>query len=232
MNERCVLCGDNAAVRVSGTSFCASCGLSQYSADAAAPARLKRRSRRAAFFALFSSGMLVKTLLGAVALAAVGGAAASTVMHSGDEPVVVETTVVSATAAATTATTAETTSTSASTTSAPLAAEPASEDVDGYVAAVQAWADCVATAASEHAGGSFDPAAACDKPRPADYGLDDGETDQPVTTVDAPGLDEDGEETIPPGHDEDGPGESENAPGHDEDGPGASEDAPGQNKDK
>lgn len=38
--------------------------------------------------------------------------------------------------------------------------------------------------------------------------------------------------TIPPGHDPNGPGNSENAPGHNKhkDGPGNSENAPGQKK--
>lgn len=38
--------------------------------------------------------------------------------------------------------------------------------------------------------------------------------------------------TVPPGHDPDGPGNSENAPGHNKhgDGPGNSENAPGQQK--
>lgn len=38
--------------------------------------------------------------------------------------------------------------------------------------------------------------------------------------------------TVPPGHDPNGPGNSENAPGHDKNGPGNSENAPGHNKDK
>ncbi len=40
--------------------------------------------------------------------------------------------------------------------------------------------------------------------------------------------------TVPPGHDPNGPGNSENAPGHNKDkgGPGNSENAPGHNKQK
>ncbi len=39
---------------------------------------------------------------------------------------------------------------------------------------------------------------------------------------------------VPPGHDPNGPGNSENAPGHNKhhDGPGNSENAPGHNKEK
>lgn len=35
---------------------------------------------------------------------------------------------------------------------------------------------------------------------------------------------------VPPGHDPNGPGNSENAPGHQKNGPGNSENAPGHNK--
>ena len=35
---------------------------------------------------------------------------------------------------------------------------------------------------------------------------------------------------VEPGHDSNGPGNSENAPGHDPNGPGNSENAPGHNK--
>ncbi len=231
MNERCVLCGDNAAVRVRGTSFCAACGLNQYSADATAPAP-RRRPRRAPFLALITSGLFVKGLLGAVALAAVGGAAATTVFsHDSPDNAPVATTVVQA---------VQTTSAPAS--DAPVSAivaatatteEPDAQTVDfddpvfAYVAAVQAWSDCVAEAAASHVGGPFDPNEACpNKPGPDDFGLVDNGLGN---SGDAPGHDGSGPGNSgdAPGHDGSGPGNSGDAPGHDGSGPGNSGDAPG-----
>ena len=203
--EQCVLCNAAAAVRVTGTSFCASCGLQQYSdgtlaAQAHAPAN--NRSHRAALIGLFSSGFLLKMLLGAVALATVGGVTASlqtdpVVASAGPPPTVVTrapvTSVVEATVESNTDDSSELIA----------AANEQAAAAHEYVDAIQAWANCVSEAASAHSGGPFDPGAVCDdRPTPADFGI--------------------------PGHDEDGPGESENAPGREEDGPGKSEDAPGR----
>ena len=212
VNEKCVLCGTSAAVRVRGTSFCSSCGVSQYSADTTSPVTLHRRTKRAALFAVFSSGILVKTLLGAVALAAVGGVAATTVLGSDDPPDAPA--IVAASIGPTTSTTTTTTGTTALPAVAPTANPEASSPVDvaavaDYATAIQLWAECVSTAASAHSGGAFDPQAACGPhPNATDFGI-----------------------TVNPS-DDDGPGNSEDAPGHDDDGPGNSENTPGQTKDK
>jgi hypothetical protein len=223
MNEQCVLCGEQAAVRVRGTSFCAACGLSHYSVGGRAPKQSVNRSKRAALLALFSSGVFVKVLLGAVALAAVGGVAASGVFESAPaDSAAVETTVTMPTTTEGVATVGQTEPAALVVTS-PSAEQPGPDaSVVAYVAAVQEWADCVSLAASEHTGEAFDPTAACPgKPAPGDYGLTGYDTDEP------PGNSGDA-----PGHDEAGPGNSEDAPGHDEAGPGNSENAPGINKDQ
>jgi hypothetical protein len=203
MDEQCVLCGGGAAVRVSGTSFCASCGLQQYSGGKNNSGVKQRRSRRAAALGFVSSGFLLKMLLGAVALATVGGVAASTVPHREEARPATTTITTEAVVVADTATV----------TSGPEVVATATDpkvfpEVDSviataaheYAAEIQLWADCVSEAASAHTGGRFDPLAGC--PRPSDFDL-------PAVAA--------------PGHGEDGPGSSE-------DDPGASADAPGQNK--
>ena len=211
--EQCVSCGAAAAVRVTGTSFCASCGLRQHGRGGVVSAPLGRRSHRAAALGILSSGILVKMLMGAVALAAVGGVTASlrseAVSASADP-------VPAVTAAASPGTTV--TPVVASTDETIAAVELSNETgavpdaVHEYVLAVQAWAECVAEAATAHSGGAFDPHENClDYAVPGDFGLDD----------------RDGDTEEPPGHDVDGPGNSENAPGHDVGGSGNSENAPG-----
>ncbi len=223
LDERCVLCGEAAAVRVRGTSFCAACGLGQYSNSASSPRRLRRRSRRAAFLAVFSSGLFVKVLLGAVALAAVGGAAAATVIDNEvSEPrspgIVADQTIpttIPETAAAGSAVVALTTTDS-------VASPTVDAAVAEYVAAVRAWADCISGAASTHIGTGFDPDIVCpDTPYPGDFGLAGDPADPPAAGVDP------GDSENAPGHDGVGPGNSESAPGHDGVGPGNSESAPG-----
>ena len=107
-------------------------------------------------------------------------------------------------------------------------------DVDRYAAAVYAWAECVSREAEQHDGGEFDPADECgDLPEWDDLVAPGHDEDGPGNSENAPGHDEDGpgNSEIAPGQDEDGPGNSENAPGQDEDGPGNSENAPGQDED-
>jgi hypothetical protein len=156
--------------------------------------------------------------MGAVAVAAVGGVAASTV-RSSESP----TTVAPTTAAVAAPTEDPLTSSPAAVgipdTLAFVETDPSASAAHEYVAAIQAWADCVAEKASAHTGGRFDPDVACPgKPQPP--------------AGDAPGHDDlgPGNSGDAPGHDDLGPGNSEDAPGHDDLGPGNSEDAPGQNK--
>ncbi len=226
--EQCVICGAGAAVRVAGTSFCASCGLHQYSSGGLAPGAVSLpgpRSHRAAIVGIFSSGFLLKMLMGAVALATVGGVTASLqsdpVAASSSPPPAAATVVpnlVPSTIAAVVPIDSDTEVPDAVVD--PTRGSDQVAAAHEYVAAVQAWADCVSEAASTHSRGTFDPVAVCEKPStPADF-------DIPGHDEDGPGASEDA-----PGHDEDRPGASEDAPGHDEDGPGASEDAPGHDED-
>jgi len=198
--EKCVTCGAAAALRVSGTSFCASCGLQRFSdvpsngVPTPSPATVRRR-RRAAVLGIFSSGLLLKMLLGAVAVAAVGGFTASSVLQSEATAAAAQAPAAAPTGAAaamvaTTATTSNTAATVLAGLEDPAATEPRVQAAHEYAAATQVWAECVSDAASAHSSGRFDPSAACgEKPRSVDFGLD---------------------------VDDDGPGNSENAPGHDD----------------
>ena len=237
-NERCVLCREQAVVRVRGTSFCASCGLSQYEIGGA-ESPTTRRSRRA-IVAFFTSGIFIKGLLGAVAVAAVGGAAATSVR---DDPTAAsaapETTAVTRVVPTTVEPPVEPPVERAAivsitkTTVGPPAQLEIVDAVARYVVAVEAWADCVSETEAQSTE-AFDPEQECPgKPEPGDSGLAGGSGDDPDTAAteagdveDGPGNSEDA-----PGHDEDGPGNSEDAPGHVEDGPGNSEDAPGHDED-
>ena len=223
-----MLCGTDAAVRVSGTSFCAPCGLQQHRIQAPA----SHRRRRLAAFGLLSSGLLFKILAGAIAFAAVGGVAATTVFDADSAAVLTEqgnspaegvaapvgdtrasesNTPPSASPAVTGSSEpglAETGSTDSIPAATTVIEAGAASQVSTFAVAAQAWAECVAHQAQTAA--TFDPVQSCgEPPDPDDF--------------DFPGTD-------PPGHDEDGPGNSEDAPGHDEDGPGNSENAPGRNK--
>ena len=210
--EHCVSCGAAAAVRVAGTSFCASCGLRQHRAtEFVRTPPTVHRSHRGALVGILSSGFLVKMLMGAVALAAVGGATAS--LRSEPVPAAADVipAVITTVMPSTTATPFVITDDDVSESTPEVGAA-----VDEYVVAVQIWAACVSDAATAHSGGSFDPREACGpRPEPGDFGLDDHDEDGPGNSENAPG------------HDENGPGNSENAPGHDENGPGNSENAPG-----
>jgi hypothetical protein len=252
--EQCVACGAAAAVRVTGTSFCASCGLRQHGTTFSPPTPpTVRRSHRAALVGILSSGFLVKMLMGAVALAAVGGVTASLrsepVPVAGDVIPVVETMIPS---------TSTTFAPAATDTPAVVTDDDTRVDTDesatrnggesaavyDYVVSIQAWAECVSDAATAHLGGEFYPSEICgDLPEPGDFGVDgrddDGDSegapgldeDGPGNSEDAPGHDDNGpgNSEDAPGHDDNGPGNSENAPGYDDDGPGNSEDAPGPN---
>ena len=227
-NERCVLCREQAVVRVRGTSFCASCGLSQYEIGGA-ESPTTRRSRRA-IVAFFTSGIFIKGLLGAVAVAAVGGAAATSVR---DDPTAAsaapETTAVTRVVPTTVEPPVEAPVeppveraaivSITKTTVGPPAQLEIVDAVARYVVAVEAWADCVSETEAQSTE-AFDPEQECPgKPEPGDYGLAGGSGDDPDTAATAAG------------EVEDGPGNSEDAPGHDEDGPGNSEEAPGNRGD-
>jgi hypothetical protein len=173
---------------------------------------------------------LLKSLLGAVAVAAVGGVAGAA-LQPAEDPVLAttaapETTVVATTVEASTITLAPVTTAAdvdSSQTQEDGITSPVDQEVAEFVFAVQSWADCVAEKASTHSGGRFDPVAECGaRPSPADYSIGN--------SGNAPGQSEDGPGNSgnAPGQSEDGPGNSGNAPGQSEDGPGKSESAPGQ----
>jgi hypothetical protein len=189
-----------------------------------------RRKQRFALFGLLSSGFLVKLLLGAVAVAAVGGVTASAVRQSDEPAVAVEVMVPETQAPATTVEELEpeTITVTEATSTTVVAEDGQISSAQEYAAAVQVWADCVSREAAAHSGGAFDPHEECpDKPSPHEFGFD---------VLEPPGHDDEGpgnSENAPGQNKDDAPGNSENAPGQsDDDAPGNSENAPGQNKDE
>ena len=169
MSEQCILCGMGASVRVSGTSFCAACGVDQFPSINTADHR-PRGSRRAAWLAALTSSLLVKTMLGAVAVAAMT-AAAGTVLQpddgDGQEPVATATTAASS-----------------------VVTETTSAGAPGVVAfadAVQDWSECVAAES-----GTGPVAAAlftCGaQPVAADFGLITVSSDEAPSGADPVGI--------------------------------------------
>jgi hypothetical protein len=180
---------------------------------------------------------LFKMLMGAVAVAAVGGVAATAISQP-DPPQLLSPATTQAVAAPA-ATTVAAADDPVPATLGFVDSDPSQRTAaEAYVAAVQEWAACVAAAASAHTGGSFDPLVACpDKPSPQDHGFPANDApghdpDGPGNSENAPGQTGEGpgNSENAPGHDPDGPGNSENAPGQTGEGPGNSENAPGQNK--
>ena len=74
--HRCDFCGGNAVAFQRGASVCARCGTDRTTGRSNSPVK----SKRMALVGLFSSGLLIKMMLGSVAFAAVGSWAAAAVM--------------------------------------------------------------------------------------------------------------------------------------------------------
>ena len=170
--HRCDFCGGNAVAFQRGASVCARCGTDRTTGRSNSPVK----SKRMALVGLFSSGLLIKMMLGSVAFAAVGSWAAAAVMAPAptSTPPVVQTQMVLVDEAP------------AVIGEPALQVEPAMT-IDEIVsnaneqaalahrmaANIQKWADCVSAAAIEHRGGAFDPKSLdCpDKPLPSEFGL-------------------------------------------------------------
>ena len=173
--HRCDFCGGSAVAFQRGASVCARCGTDRTTGRSNAPVK----SKRMALVGLFSSGLLIKMMLGSVALAAVGSWAASAVLApapTSTPPVVqTQTTVVDEAPA--------------------VIDEPALQveramTIDEIVseaneqaalaheiaAKTRAWADCISMAAIEYRGRAGDPQSRCEDLKPP-FGL--GQSQRP-----------------------------------------------------
>ena len=185
--HRCDFCGANAVAFQRGASVCGRCGIDRTTGRSNSSVK----SKRMALVGLFSSGLLIKMMLGSVALAAVGTWAAAAVLAPSPATAPPQTQVTVAD---------ETTSTIAESV---LDGGEAALTIDEIVAdaneqaaaahdmatAAKEWADCVSAAAVEHRDGAFDPFESCPpKPHPSDFGLgqsqrpdDAGKPDHPTS---------------------------------------------------
>lgn len=175
--DRCDFCGGKAVAFQHGASVCGQCGIRRTLGEN--PVILpQRRPRHVALVGALSSGMLVKVMMGSVALAAVGSVAAASLFPTEQnvppQPAVVESST----------TTAVHTSPAALTDDEidDLVTEALSQAgrAHEHAAAVQEWAECVSSHAAEHRGESTNPQEACgDKPRPSDFGLANENSNRP-----------------------------------------------------
>ena len=173
--ERCEFCGGQAVAFQHGARVCGRCGTRRTLGES--PVILPRRSRRTAFISLLTSGLLLKLMMGSVALAAVTGLAAVSVLPSNNvAPGSSNSAVTAATTTDPTTSGGEGSGDSVLTegeldeivTEARNQAESAGELAD----AVKAWANCVAGFAQEHRGEGIHPQEICgEHPRPSEYGL-------------------------------------------------------------
>ncbi len=164
---RCDFCANKAVAYQHGSRVCGACGI-QRTLNSPEPGR---RSRRMTMIGVLSSGMLVRLMIGSIAVAAVGGWAASTSPRSDAVP---------------SSSTLISVESIAETTGSTMSPEPVQEDVDDLVSnaraqadnaqgladASKAWANCVSKWAKIHSGDQFDPREVCgDRPDPSDYGI-------------------------------------------------------------
>ena len=175
--HRCDFCGGNAVAFQRGASVCGRCGTDRTIGRSHAPVKPKRM----ALVGLFSSGLLIKMMLGSVAFAAVGSWAAAAVMAPtpATVPAFQTQTTVSEEAPAEVgycslledpAVTIDEIVSEANEQAA-LAHEMATD--------IKTWADCVSGAAIEHRGEAFNPKLACEhlEVRGPPFGL--GESQRP-----------------------------------------------------
>ena len=169
--HRCDFCGGNAVAFQRGASVCGRCGTDRTTGGSNSPVK----SKRMALVGLFSSGLLIKMMLGSVAFAAVGSWAAAAVMApapTSTPPVVqTQTTVVDEALAVSGEPALQV---EPAMTIAEIVAEANEQATLAHdmAIAIKKWADCVSEAAIEHRGGAFDPMLGCPpKPHPSDFGL-------------------------------------------------------------
>ena len=161
--HRCDFCGGNAVAFQRGASVCGRCGTDRTTGGSNSPVK----SKRMALVGLFSSGLLIKMMLGSVAFAAVGSWAAAAVMApapTSTPPVVqTQTTVVDESPAVTgePALQVEPAMTIAEIVSDANEQAAAAHEM---AAKIQKWANCIANAAINHRGKAFDPKSACEYP--------------------------------------------------------------------
>jgi hypothetical protein len=163
--ERCDFCGRAAVAYQHGSRVCGACGV----ARTLNSGTRSLRSRRAALIGLLSSGLLIRIMIGSIAVAAVGGWAASTSRVPDSLPVV-----------------SSTIGADPTTQTSQAIQEPAEPTVDdildtareqaehaqGLADASRAWADCVSRWARMHSGERFDPREVCgERPDPSDFGI-------------------------------------------------------------
>ncbi len=175
-NERCDFCGETAVAFQRGASVCGRCGIERTLDHSGSP----MRSRRMALVGLFSSGLLVKLMLGSVALAAVGSWAAATVMAPPPPIVISPPASVSEVISATTVVEvpARSDEPAISVEEVVSAAKDQAAKAHEFAAATQDWANCVSDAAISHRGGAFRPWGVrtdCPYPRPSDFGIGQGQ---------------------------------------------------------
>ena len=173
--HRCDFCGGNAVAFQRGASVCARCGTDRTTGRSNSPVK----SKRMALVGLFSSGLLIKMMLGSVAFAAVGSWAAAAVMAPAptSTPPVVQTQMVLVDEAP------------AVIGEPALQVEPAMT-IDEIVsnaneqaalaheiaAKTRAWADCITAAAINNRGRAANPQSQCEDLKPP-FGL--GQSQRP-----------------------------------------------------
>ena len=173
--ERCEFCGGQAVAFQHGARVCGRCGTRRTLGES--PVILPHRPRRAAFIGVLSSGLLLKLMMGSVALAAVGGFAAVSIFPTSG----FTTNPPDSTVAETTTTVATTSNSTADGNSAVtegeldemvLEARSQADNAHELATAARDWANCVSDFAQEHRGEGLHPQELCgEHPRPSEYGL-------------------------------------------------------------
>ena len=173
--ERCEFCGGQAVAFQHGARVCGRCGTRRTLGDS--PVILPRRSRRAAFISLLSSGLLLKLMMGSVALAAVTGLAAVSVLPSNNvapgssDSTVTESTMTDANTSGVEGP-GDSVLTEGELDEIVIEARNQAESAGELADAAKDWANCVADFAQEHRGEGIHPQEICgDHPRPSEYGL-------------------------------------------------------------
>ncbi len=177
--ERCEFCSGQAIAYQRGALVCGRCGVRRTLGDGPIKIPPPRR-RRTAVIGFFTSGLVIKLMMGSVALAAVGGFASASVVPADRSAGEMEPTVAGVQldaprdqigAPAPDLTFDEMTS---------LVSSAQNQAVSAHklATAAQEWADCVSDYAKGHHGEGLNPKEVCGPhPRPSQFGL--GDDDEP-----------------------------------------------------
>jgi hypothetical protein len=184
--ERCEFCSKQAIAYQCGALVCGRCGVRRTLGNGPITIPSPRR-RRTAVIGLFSSGLVIKLMMGSVALAAVGGFASASVVPATNrsagatEPTVaclqLDAPLDQIGAPSSSLTFDEMTA---------LVSSAQNQAVSAHelATASQEWANCVSDCAEGHHGEGLNPNEVCGPyPRPAQFGLGD----------DAPGVEQSGD---------------------------------------